>query len=108
DDVLAIDIARFFQALAKRRQDVCILAGPPAVEKSDHGHRRLLRPRPERPRCYCSAAEQRDELAAFHVEHGDFLPYALLARQPTRALSFPADQPAIERPASPWGRPELF
>src|SRR5262249_9137660 len=64
DDVLALDIARFFQALAKRRQDICILAGPPAVEKSDHGHRRLLRARRERP---CSrAAEQRDELAAPH------------------------------------------
>src|SRR5262249_20322596 len=107
DDVLALDIARFFQALAKRRQDVCILAGPPAVEKSDHGHRRLLRVRRERPRGR-RAAEQRDELAPFHAEHGDFLAYALLARQPTRALSFPAHQPAIERPASPWGRPELF
>jgi hypothetical protein len=31
------------------------------AEKSDHGHRRLLRARRERPRC--RAAEQRDELA---------------------------------------------
>src|SRR5262249_23072102 len=37
-------------------------------------------------------------------EHGDFLPYALLARQPACALGFPAHQPAIEGPASPWGR----
>jgi hypothetical protein len=73
----------------------------------DEWHRRRLRTRRERPRGR-STAEQRDELAPFHVEHRDFLPYALLARQPTRALGFPAHQPAIERPASPWGRPELF
>src|SRR6516165_666807 len=65
DDVLALDIARFFQALAKRRQDVCILAGPPAVEKSDHGHRRLLRVRRQRPGCR-RAAEKRDKLTAPH------------------------------------------
>jgi len=35
-------------------------------------------------------AEQRDELAPLHVRHGDFLPYALSARQPARALGFPA------------------
>src|SRR5262249_50952578 len=52
----------------------------------DHRHRRLLRACRERRR---RAAEQRDEVAPFHVEHGDFLPYALLARQPTRALGFP-------------------
>src|SRR6516162_46112 len=50
----------------------------------------------------------RDELAPFHVEQGDFLPYAQLARQLTRGLGFPAHQRAIERPASPWGRPESF
>jgi len=38
---------------------------------------------------------------------GDFLPYALSARRPTRALDFPAPQPARERPAN-WGRPEPF
>src|SRR5262249_42755601 len=65
DDVLALDIARFFQALAKRRQDVCILAGPPAVEKSDHGYPRLLCARRDRPR-NCRAAKQRDELAPLH------------------------------------------
>jgi len=31
----------------------------------------LLRARRERP-CDCRAAEQRDELAAFHVGHGSF------------------------------------
>src|SRR5262249_27623484 len=38
----------------------------------------VLRPPRERPR-RSDAAEQRDELAPFHVEHGDFLPYALSA-----------------------------
>src|SRR5262249_44807335 len=70
DDVLALDIARFFQALAKRRQNVCILAGPPAVEKSDHWHRRLLRACCERP-CGRRAAKKGDELAALHLA----LPY---------------------------------
>src|SRR5262249_28692343 len=45
-------------------------------------------PRAARPWRRCTAAEQRDELAPLHVEHGDFLPYALLARPPTRALGF--------------------
>jgi hypothetical protein len=34
------------------------------MKKSDHRHRRLLRPRGERPRRRC--AEQGDELAASH------------------------------------------
>src|SRR5262249_9796878 len=64
DDVLALDIARFFQALAKRRQDVCILAAPPAVEKSNHRHLWLLRAC--RERSSRRSTKQRDELAAFH------------------------------------------
>jgi hypothetical protein len=68
--------------------------------------RRLLRLHHERRRG--NAADQCDELAPFHVEHGDFLPYALSARRPTRALGFPAPQPATQGSASPWGRPELF
>jgi hypothetical protein len=35
------------------------------TEKSNYRHRRLLRPRRQRP-CCCRAAEQRDELAPFH------------------------------------------
>src|SRR5262249_56898459 len=42
---------------------------------------RLCRERPHR-----SAAEQRDERAAFHVEHGDFLPDAL-SQPPTGPCS---------------------
>ena len=36
---------------------------------TDHGHRRLLRPRRERPYSR-RAAEKRDELASSHVGHG--------------------------------------
>jgi hypothetical protein len=49
--------------------------------------------------CRC-AAEQGDELAAFYVEHGDFLPYALL-EPPTgpcpvfRTLNLPQDDPQV-------------
>jgi len=43
-------------------------AGRSAAEKADHWHRRLLRARRKRPRS--RAAEQRDELAPPHAEHG--------------------------------------
>jgi hypothetical protein len=39
---------------------------------------------------------------------GDFLPYALSALTTDRAVGFPHVRPAAGRPASPWGRPELF
>jgi hypothetical protein len=45
---------------------------PSLTEQSDHRHRRLLRPRRERPNRRC-ANEQCDELAAPHVGHVDFL-----------------------------------
>jgi hypothetical protein len=40
----------------------------PGPRYPDQRHRRLLRPRRERPSCRC-AAKQRDELASPHVEH---------------------------------------
>jgi len=49
-----------------------------AAEQADHRQRRLLRARRERPR-YRRTADKRDEVAPFHVEHGDFLPCALSA-----------------------------
>src|SRR5262249_33241147 len=70
-------------------------------------HGRLLRPRCQPPRSR-RAADQRDELAPFHIEHGGLPPLCGISRRPTRAVGFPAHQPAIERPASPWGGPELF
>src|SRR5262249_62070690 len=61
----AFDIAGVFEALAKCAQAVRNRIRRPAVEKTDHRHRDLLRARRERPRR--SAAEQRDELTALHV-----------------------------------------
>ena len=64
-DVLALDIAGVFEALAKCAQTLRKRVGRRGVEEPDHRHRRLLRPRRERPRCR-RAAEQRDELAPLH------------------------------------------
>src|SRR5262249_36829198 len=63
-DVLALDIAGIFEALAECAQQVPDRFGRLVVEKPDHRHRLLLRARRERPRC--RAAEQRDELAPLH------------------------------------------
>src|SRR5262249_29710180 len=57
--VLALDVAGFAEALAKRSDSARIRR--PAVDKSDYRHPRLLRSRCHRPRR--RAAEQRDELA---------------------------------------------
>jgi hypothetical protein len=62
----------------KRSHKVRAFSRRAAVEKSDHRHRRLLRARRERP-CRRRAAQQRDELAPSHVEHG--APSPALGRQ---------------------------
>src|SRR5262249_15773963 len=83
--VLALDIAGFFEALAKGTQAVGNQFGRSDFEKSDHWHRGLLRASPKRPRG-CRAAEQRDEIAPFHsisssasnwIELGTSMPTAL-------------------------------
>jgi hypothetical protein len=61
--VLALDIASVLQALAKCAQTVRIRVWRHEIEKPDHRHPRLLRPRCERPRGH-RATEQRDEVAA--------------------------------------------
>src|SRR5262249_52238922 len=61
--VLALDIAGFFEALAKSAQALCNRFGRSDLEKPNHRHRRLLRARRERPRGGCTA-EKRYELAA--------------------------------------------
>jgi hypothetical protein len=48
--VLAIDLAFFVEAAAERGHKTREGIGRPAVENRDHGHRRLLSPRCERPR----------------------------------------------------------
>src|SRR5262249_44243300 len=60
------DIASLLQALAERPQPFRDRIGRSGVQIPDHWHRRLLRPRRERP-ADGRAAEQRDELAALQL-----------------------------------------
>src|SRR5262249_32953416 len=61
-----LDKAGLVQGLAKCTQAaVSDRVRRPRIEKADHRHRRLLRPRRERP-SGCGATKQRDELASFH------------------------------------------
>src|SRR5262249_21058008 len=65
--VLSVDETGVAHALTERSQQVFAPAGPPAIEPSDFRHFLLLRTRRQRPRGR-RAANQRDELAAFHVD----------------------------------------
>jgi hypothetical protein len=58
-DVLAFDIARFLEALAKPPHEVRGSISRSGIEITDHRHRRLLRARRERPRKH-RAADERD------------------------------------------------
>src|SRR5262249_17814597 len=62
--ILTLDVAGLFQALAERRRVVCERLRRATMQKPNHRHRALLRPR--RERSCCRAAEQRDERAALH------------------------------------------
>src|SRR5262249_18026454 len=66
--VPSFDIALSIQPPAKRRQNVGIGFGIPGAEPADHRHRRLLRPRRERPSNRC-VAEKREEFASPKAEH---------------------------------------
>src|SRR5262249_6873124 len=59
--VLALDVAGFVEALAEPGNKGRIRQS--GTDEADHRHRRLLRPRRERPRN--RAAEKRKELTAF-------------------------------------------
>jgi len=61
---LALDMAGVLEALPKCSQTVRQPVRRSAVKESNHRHHWLLRARGERPRG--RAADQRDELAAFH------------------------------------------
>src|SRR5215475_7089839 len=97
--ILAFDIAGVFKALAKRAQTVRHPVRRSGLEIPDHRHRRLLRPRRERPRRR-RAAEQRDELAPCRVDHG--LPPG------TRCASIPQAMLAPKGTGRHWAKPELF
>src|SRR5262245_52043412 len=63
--ILALDKTGFVEAFAERGHKMQRGIGRTAIDKSDHRYRLLLRTHPERPHGG-RAAEQRDELAAFH------------------------------------------
>jgi hypothetical protein len=65
-DVLAVEEARFLQALAKRGDRVRHVSEWRTAEKSDHRRCRLLCARGKRPTGRCTA-EQRDKFAPFHA-----------------------------------------
>src|SRR5262249_54040916 len=63
-DISAFRIAGFVETLPKRGNGMRQTVRRLGIEKTDYWHHRLLRTRRERP---CRrAAEERDELAAFH------------------------------------------
>jgi hypothetical protein len=109
---LALDIAGFSQARVKRGDLGAPVSGRGTAEKSDHRHRRLLRARGERPN-RGGTAEERDELASSHVEHGSIPsqwvsapPVDANEEAPVLALDLPHIQPAAVHPANSWGRAE--
>src|SRR5262245_47764049 len=61
-DILALDVAAFTNPLPEGGQITCTIGKRRTAEETDHRHRRLLRPRRERPSR--RAAEQCDEVAA--------------------------------------------
>jgi hypothetical protein len=65
-DVLALDEARFLQALAERAHVACRVGERRAAQEPDHGHRWLLRAGRDWPRDR-HTAQQLDELAPSHV-----------------------------------------
>src|SRR6516165_8628957 len=75
--VLTLDITCFAEGVAERGHIVCHRIGRPEVYEPDHRHRRLLRACRERPRR--RAAEERDELATLHVEHGGLPPLCAIS-----------------------------
>src|SRR5262249_4594737 len=65
-NVLAFDVAGFFQTLAECAKEVRIRSGRSAMKITDHWHNPPLRARRERPRD-CGAAQKRDDLAALQL-----------------------------------------
>src|SRR6516165_9268948 len=65
-DILPFDVTGFLETFTERGHITRSDFRSPRVKKPNHRHRRLLRPRRERP-CGCRAADERDELAPLHV-----------------------------------------
>ena len=71
--ILTLNIPGLFETLLERRDQMRVAGERPAVQKPDHGQRRLLRPRGERSRdtrisCQC------DELAPPHLGRPQGMP----------------------------------
>jgi hypothetical protein len=90
----------------KSAQTVREFVGRCRVEKPDHRHCGLLRPRRERPNGR-RTAEERDERAPLNAGHGALSP---LCVDPTvhGTVGFPTLSVPRRRMAGPWGTPEMF
>jgi hypothetical protein len=88
------DAADLFQALAERTQSVRVLIGRVGAENPDHRQRWLLRARRKWPRGN-RAAEQRDEIAAFHAITLELLAEVPIAASLGRIRPIPAH---VDRP----------
>src|SRR5262245_24439619 len=105
--VVAVDKPRFLQAIPECRYPVNGFDSSRGVKEANDRHRRLLRARRERPSG--GAAEQRDELATSHVEHGASstrvgATNTQLASS-SRLVGLPHSQTAKGRPEGPWAKP---
>src|SRR5262245_12691817 len=103
-DVLALDEARFLQALTEGGHEVHSVSERGVPHEPDYRHLRLLRARRERPRSG-RTAEERDELAASHC--GYFFTVSrnfIQAAIPARAdfSSTPSGNPATPTPPTSW------
>src|SRR5262245_17623284 len=83
--VPALDIAGFAQALTERAQTTREHVRRFTVEVSNHRHRRLLRPRRERPGS--RAAEKRDEFTPYHCLTPPVLPTERIAHLDTAEIA---------------------
>src|SRR5207342_874186 len=68
--IVTFDITSFIQAAVERGNHRCISFGRSAIDEPNHWHRRLLRPRRERPNGG-SASNERDELTSPHIRSQD-------------------------------------
>src|SRR5262249_39526061 len=102
-DILALTKAAVLKPLTKCAEQMRVRGGRCTVKDSDHRHGRLLRTRRKRPPNR-RTAEQCDESAPSHVEHG--LPSGTLPKPAAQAYRTPSLP--RKRPAGPWGWPESF
>src|SRR5262249_8062000 len=102
-DILALDMTRVFQALAKSAQALRVPVRRCDVEKPDHRHRGLLRPRRKRP--HGCPAEERDELASFHSITSSAATSSLSGTGRPGTWAFGALMPSSNLVACTTGRP---